>query len=62
MIAVPLFVRGLSPSPQLRTRRVLGLIGMVVMPLQGILDEVTGSMVFRALNDIGVAALLSAAG
>jgi DNA-binding CsgD family transcriptional regulator len=57
--AVPVFVRGLTPAPLARTRRVLGFVGMVLLPLAGVLDELVDAAAIHLLNDIGIASLLA---
>ncbi len=59
--AIPVFVRGITPFPLNRTRRVLGLIGIVLFPLVGVLDEAIDAMPFHVMNDVGMAFLLGAA-
>ena len=59
--AVPVFVRGITPAPFARTRRVLGYLGMVLLPLAGILDELIDAAATHLLNDVGVAVLLAEA-
>jgi DNA-binding CsgD family transcriptional regulator len=59
--AVPVFVRGVTPAPLAGIRRVLGIVGMVLLPLAGILDELIDAPVVHLVNDIGIASLLAAA-
>lgn len=59
--SVPLFVRGIVPVPLGRIRRVLGFVGMALLPIAGVLDELVDVSVFHVVNDIGVAALLAVA-
>jgi DNA-binding CsgD family transcriptional regulator len=61
IIAIPVFVRGIAPTPLGRIRRVLGYVGMVLLPLVGVLDELVDIFAFHLLNDIGLASLLAAA-
>jgi DNA-binding CsgD family transcriptional regulator len=61
VIAVPVFVEGITPLPPQRIRRVLQLIGTVLFPLAGVLDEAIDVAVFHVLNDLGIALLLTAA-
>ena len=61
VVAIPVFVRGIAPTPLGRIRRVLGFVGMVLLPLAGVLDELVDVTGFHLVNDIGVASLLLAA-
>jgi len=58
VLSIPVFVRGIVPAPLTGTRRALGRIGLVLLPLAGVLDEATGLDVLRIINDTGVASLL----
>lgn len=61
VVAIPVFVRGIVPTPLGRIRRTLGFIGAVLMPLAGVLDEMFDISAFHLVNDIGLASLLGAA-
>ena len=61
VISVPVFSRGIVPTPLSKLRRVLGIIGMILFPIAGIVDELLDSVAARVLNDIGMALLLAAA-
>jgi DNA-binding CsgD family transcriptional regulator len=59
--AVPVFVRGIVPTPLNGLRRALGYLGMVLFPLAGVLDELIDAPAMHVVNDAGMAALLLAA-
>lgn len=61
VISVPLFTRGIAPTPLSRLRRVMGTIGMILFPLAGIVDELVDAAAAHIVNDIGMASLLAAA-
>jgi DNA-binding CsgD family transcriptional regulator len=61
VLAIPLFVGGITPLPRGLVRRVLRPIGTVVIPLLGVLDEVFEVTVLHIMNDLAIAGLLVAA-
>jgi DNA-binding CsgD family transcriptional regulator len=61
VVAVPLFVQGITPYQLSSVGRVIGLIGIVLLPLAGVLDEMFNAAAFHILNDLGIALLLAIA-
>ncbi len=61
VVAIPVFVRGIVPTPLGRLRRLSGYVGMVLLPLAGVMDELGNNAAFHVVNDIGLASLLGVA-
>jgi DNA-binding CsgD family transcriptional regulator len=61
VLAIPLFVAGITPLQLGQVRRVLRPIGTVVVPLLGVLDEVFELTVLHIMNDLAIAGLLVSA-
>jgi DNA-binding CsgD family transcriptional regulator len=61
VLAIPLFVGGITPLPPGLVRRVLRPIGTVVIPLLGVLDEVFEVTLLHIMNDLAIAGLLVSA-
>jgi DNA-binding CsgD family transcriptional regulator len=61
VIAVPVFVNGITPLPPHWIRRVARPIATVLLPITGVLDEGIDLAVFHVANDLSIALLLAAA-
>jgi DNA-binding CsgD family transcriptional regulator len=61
VLAIPLFVWGITPLPLGRVQRVLRPIGTAVIPLLGVLDEVFEVTALHIMNDLAIAGLLVSA-
>ncbi len=61
VLAIPLFVWGITPLPLGQVQRVLRPIGTVVIPLLGVLDEVFELPMLHIMNDLAIAGLLVSA-
>jgi DNA-binding CsgD family transcriptional regulator len=61
VMAIPLFVDGITPVPPGLIRRVLRPIGTVVIPLLGVLNEAFEAAAIYIMNDLAIAGLLVSA-
>jgi len=61
VIAIPVFVNGITPLPPHWIRRVVWPIAAVLFPLAGVLDETIDLPVFHVAQDLGMAFVLAMA-